>query len=1055
MSSVMFLDSLDKKYTFRRSAAVFLIAMMLVASSPVPFVFADDGGDSGSSPSSSGGGSDSSGGSGDGSGGSEGDGGAGGTTGDGGGGGSGGAGGDTSSGDSGATGSGEGSDGASGEGDSSGAGSNGEGTENGEGGVDGENANQPNGEGTNEDTVIVTGNATSELEVVSEANTNETTATSGSGNGGGSGTSSTSPETFLETEADDVSGIGNPAASTTVENNNDGVLDTSGTSTAETGANEAEAPLGNALVDSGRAIAAANIINIVNTNIINSFGFFLLLSALFGNGSIDLRLLDFSSWLRAPTSVGEGVLPSDLEDGNRPCASSICGDSGAELTVTSSSTAAITNDVVVRASTGENSATAGDGSAIVSTGDAYASANIVNLANTNIIDSNYLLLALNNFGDFSGDIVFPGMDFFMQLFSQGMSTAANVTVSNNNTAEVNNNVDVGAETGGNAATSTGDAIIDTGNAIADANVLNQVNTNLFGGNSFYILLRVHGDWSGEIFGLPPGLSWAQTPAGIEIFSTGEGESGSAPSRYQSLTATNTNAATIDNNVSVYALTGDNKVSAEGGDALIETGNAYAAANIMNIANTNVIGQNLMLAVFNIFGNWSGNISFGRPDLWVGGRAESPSSPLVPGSPVTYHFAVTNFGDAEATDVVLDNEYVDGLLSFGEAGSTWEVGTLKPGETKELTYTAYVSENLPEGETPVELRTTARSRQTDNNPDDNTESLALIAFRQISRSGQGNTNRNETHAAALVITKEASVLETTASSTVDYTVIVNNYGNSAYNAKLVDVLVDEYGEEIARQSWDLGEIYEDEEITVTYTVVFDAKTKPGLYRNEAQVLAMDNRSNRNNAKYKSANSKVVSAEVRIIGNGLACEPLLTSYLKVGGNNDAEEVKDLQRFLRQYEGFTDLEVTGVFDQATVAAVRAFQKRYAGDILSPWGIFGASGYVYYTTQRKVNELYCDGARAFFLTSGQLAEIAAFKMKFENARVDETELPDTSEVGTNDANVDEELVKQPPREYNTAGASASIEKNLSNRFFKILSDTFGNLTSWVNDDNMLQSRR
>jgi hypothetical protein len=40
-----------------------------------------------------------------------------------------------------------------------------------------------------------------------------------------------------------------------------------------------------------------------------------------------------------------------------------------------------------------------------------------------------------------------------------------------------------------------------------------------------------------------------------------------------------------------------------------------------------------------------------------------------------------------------------------------------------------------------------------------------------------------------------------------------------------------------------------------------------------------------------------------------------------------------------------------------VHALQTKYAADILAPWGIKESTGYVYLTTRKKVNEIYCAG--------------------------------------------------------------------------------------------------
>ena len=87
----------------------------------------------------------------------------------------------------------------------------------------------------------------------------------------------------------------------------------------------------------------------------------------------------------------------------------------------------------------------------------------------------------------------------------------------------------------------------------------------------------------------------------------------------------------------------------------------------------------------------------------------------------------------------------------------------------------------------------------------------------------------------------------------------------------------------------------------------------------------------------------------------CPPYMTKYIQLGVANDPAEVKKLQTFLRDYESFSDLAVTGIYDQVTYNAVKTFQSKYAQDILIPWGHTTPTGYVYTTTIKKINELYC----------------------------------------------------------------------------------------------------
>ncbi|MDO8565278.1 MAG: peptidoglycan-binding protein [bacterium] len=85
------------------------------------------------------------------------------------------------------------------------------------------------------------------------------------------------------------------------------------------------------------------------------------------------------------------------------------------------------------------------------------------------------------------------------------------------------------------------------------------------------------------------------------------------------------------------------------------------------------------------------------------------------------------------------------------------------------------------------------------------------------------------------------------------------------------------------------------------------------------------------------------------------PFLTSYLRMGANNDTLQVIKLQAFLKSFEGYDYVTINGVFDQATFQAVSAFQLKYKSEILTPWGINAPTGYVYKLTLAKINQIIC----------------------------------------------------------------------------------------------------
>ena len=103
---------------------------------------------------------------------------------------------------------------------------------------------------------------------------------------------------------------------------------------------------------------------------------------------------------------------------------------------------------------------------------------------------------------------------------------------------------------------------------------------------------------------------------------------------------------------------------------------------------------------------------------------------------------------------------------------------------------------------------------------------------------------------------------------------------------------------------------------------------------------------------------------------SCDLYLTAFIREGQDNDTDQVKRLQRFLRDYES-AKVDENGLYDAPTLAAVHAFQTKYAADILTPWGIGKSTGYVYLTTRKKVNEIFCNYTRTFLLTTDELQKI------------------------------------------------------------------------------------
>lgn len=826
------------------------------------------------------------------------------------------------------------------------------------------------------DTLIETGTAVGVSDTYTIENINDFATTPTSSNESAlSATSSTTTEEFLLLDSNgtstpttitdaSASSATQPTVATTstssIETINHAVASTSATTTANAGTNTASGP-GNTAIVTGDAYAYSNIVNLTNTNIIDSIGFIVFLNQLFGTQGVDIRDLfaGFSS------DSGEAT--------SNPCTAAGC--EANSLNYYSNNQATIENDVFVAATTGGNQAS-GTTAAII-TGDAYAAANVTNITNTNIVDSNYMLFTFSNFGDLLGDVVLPGKNLLEKLFRTSSSGIVPTAVNIDNQSSTENTVITNANTGDN----TGANQIATGNATTYNNIYNQSNTNVINNDSFTMLFRVAGDWNGQVYGLPDGLTWELTSQGIAITSLPSLNTAVSTPAIQSNI---TNNATIKNTVSVSATTGDNYTNGAGED-YIQTGNAYAASNITNIANTNILGRNWSLLIFDIFGNWNGNISFGKPDLWIGGSANTADQSTTADQEVTYTFTVSNLGDATAHNVTLNGAFSNDLMTLVDPLQNIQLGSLAPGETIEKTVTARVTNNLSRGTYAIDLTAEVSAIEPDENTANNTEVVTITA-ENLRRGGSGGGGsgilKNKTADADLVIKK--SVIDDTilAGETASYEVSITNIGGPVYGANLFDTLYGPEGEIIASKNWALGTIDTDETIVVTYDTVYAADTPDGRYLNRAQVLGFHKNSVQKHMHPYDSNIATVSVRIgepepQVLGlTSLAnsCTPYLTAFLKAGQPNDRLQVNRLQAFLNSYMT-QSLPINGAFDAETAQAVQTFQQRYAADILEPWGLDTPTGYVYYTTQKKINELYCNDTEAFPLSDQQLAEMSQFK--------------------------------------------------------------------------------
>lgn len=597
-------------------------------------------------------------------------------------------------------------------------------------------------------------------------------------------------------------------------------------------------PAGTTTIRTGAAISTANILNILNTNLINSSGSIMMANMTDGyDGELDLR--NFAS-----SGFGSG------------CTLLACNGIDS-ITAKIEADASINNTIDLLATTGSNTIDTAE-TGIISTGRADAGLNLVNVANTNFIDSNYLLLSLNSFNTINGDIIFPSLSSFFSAPNSDHSLS-NLNILQNGTTL--NNLDVNANSGNNG-TDALNGMIYTGNTNSSINIYNNMGTTLIGGNSVSVLLKVSKTWLGKIFGLPNGNIFTEDGNTRTLHM----EDGSPALGNETTvnTINSTSTANINNDVKVLADTGNN-TTAMTGTSRIDTGDSRAAANVINIANTNVIGRNWVLAIINIFGDFNGNIAFGRPDLWLGEQVTADSV-VQNGTNLTYKLTIINKGDSNASESRVSMSYDDAHLEIINSSIPFtkdesnnllfEVGLLAPTDTKEIILQARIKDTTP-GMAIVNT-STVTELETDNNLADNTDSTTITTWVASSGGGGGGggggwftpstpqTSTTNTTASGPATTAggasvsinqlTVAVSRVTASTTIvgmgtkgEQIIIIRNLSNSPMSSiTFDDILYDQNGKEVQIEKWDLGTILPNEEITLSYKLYFDNLAQPGTF-----------------------------------------------------------------------------------------------------------------------------------------------------------------------------------------------------------------------------------
>lgn len=282
------------------------------------------------------------------------------------------------------------------------------------------------------------------------------------------------------------------------------------------------------------------------------------------------------------------------------------------------SSAGITHDVSVQATSGDAATTANTTVGRTESGNANAVANVMNLINSQISAGQSFVGVVNIQGALDGDILLPPELLSQILASNAPSTSLDtgLITQATDTEVIANTVHLAAETGkASADYNTTAGSVASGTASTQLTLLNLTGRNIIGDNAILVFVNVLGQWVGMIMDKP----------GTTAALGGSGAASSlAPPLVDSEAITDNR---ITNTINVSAASGSASAAKNttAGDVL--TGNATASANILNVINSNFsIGNWFGILFINVFGSWHG--SFGV-DTDAGGRSTLSSSQSTP------------------------------------------------------------------------------------------------------------------------------------------------------------------------------------------------------------------------------------------------------------------------------------------------------------------------------------------------------------------------------------------------------------------------------------------
>jgi len=685
---------------------------------------------------------------------------------------------------------------------------------------------------------------------------------------------------------------GPTGASGSIAIENTANLNTEVTGEAVSGQNTEKNIGGNAVIATGGSCASAYSLNIINTTILGSNVRFLVIN-------IDSEQVG---------DINLNELWKEIQNQQSDKKTFYLDSNGTMVDITNSSSSF--TRLAVSAISGDNTIDGAGGDGTIVTGDAYASAGLVNFQNTTIIESQLLVVIINIIGTLKGDIIVPSEERFVedavQHTTSGLSGMSQTAVSD--TANVSGSkASVVADTGNNISIGPSqEQYTQTGGAYAQANEFIVANIQMYVDYLYKILFNNYGNHQGGMDGLTdPEQIDPTAPYTSSTFTVADGsdsfsalESGSGGTKMMI-----TNAADSSFDVDVLARTGGNTALDVNGKTTIKTGTAVAIANILSFFNTTIFGNSLLFPIINLFGSWVGNFVFERPDVTV--TAIASEGPVLPGTEVEYQISYVNNTGEEARDVAVtvslppDLSFVSTSAPFspeasgntyrfpigivgGRSGASFLVrvriaSTVTPDETKPVTFFQKLKKKI----IPVVFAAEK-------------EKFEIVNVAISTSDTESNSKNNEASIQTRVTIPEAAVTvqsETTAAydvkldiasannagdfvypgETIHFSVTLTNSGASlAKDVTVTQTLQGQDGQPIGSMNFPLETVLSKKTKVIEYDLTVPTQAEAGVYVSKSIGVGFDESGKKIETGQASSSFTVRLKQLGIVGEVQAAE-----------------------------------------------------------------------------------------------------------------------------------------------------------------------------------------